>query len=73
MLVSAIIHPNSKKVRVEQDLLGSLHIYVSSPPLEGKANKEVVVVLANYYQIKENKVFLVSGHKSKVKKFQILN
>ena len=41
MIITVIAHPNSKKPRVEKDLFGTLHIYVSQPPLEGKANKAV--------------------------------
>jgi uncharacterized protein YggU (UPF0235/DUF167 family) len=37
MQVTVIVHPNSKKPRIDTDLLGTLHIYVSAPPLEGKA------------------------------------
>lgn len=72
MIVSVIVHPNSKLTRVERDLLDTVHVYVVSPPLEGKANKEAVDVLASFFGVKSNQVFLVGGHKSKTKKFEIL-
>jgi uncharacterized protein (TIGR00251 family) len=71
MQVNIIAHPNAKKPRVEKDLLGTLHVYVSEPPLEGKANKAVVEALADHFKVKKNQVMLVSGEKSKNKVFEI--
>jgi len=72
MKISIIAHPNSRKPRVEKDLFGGLHVYVSEPPLEGKANKAIVDSLADHFHTKRNRVLLVAGHKSKSKTFEIL-
>lgn len=72
MKVSVIAHPNSKKPRIEKDLLGMLHVYVSEPPLEGKANKAVLEVLAKYFKTKKGSVLLLSGERSKNKTFKIV-
>ena len=71
MQISIITHPNAKRPRIEQDLLGALHVYVNAPPLEGKANKAVIEALAEYYKVKKSAVTLLSGHKSKQKRFEI--
>lgn len=71
MKVFVAAHPNSKKPRVEKDLLDTLHVYVSQPPLEGKANKAVIEALAKYFNVKKNSVRLLSGEKSKIKLFEI--
>ncbi len=71
MKISVIAHPNSKKPRIEKDLLDSLHVYVKEPPLEGKANKAVIEALEEYFHTKKNKIFLLSGEKSKNKLFEI--
>lgn len=70
--VEVIAHPNSKNPRIEEDLMGTLHVYVSAPPLEGKANKAVAESLAKHFGVKKNAVSLVSGNKSKAKVFEIL-
>ena len=57
------VHPNSKKQRIEKDLLGILHVYVIQPPLKGKANKAVIEALANYFKTKKSNIFLISGMK----------
>lgn len=70
--VDVIAHPNSKRPRVEKDLLGEIHVYVSEPPLEGKANNAIANALAKYFEVKRSEVILVSGEKSKNKVFEIL-
>lgn len=64
-------HPGSKRPRVEKDLLGSLHVYVSAPPLEGKANQAVQAALAEYLGVAKSKVVLIKGTKGKQKVFEI--
>lgn len=71
MKVSVIVHHSSKKERIERDLLGDLHVYISKPPLEGKANKATISALANYFRASRANAKLVSGAKSKHKLFEI--
>ena len=71
MKIAVIVHPNTKRERVEKDLLETLHIYVNQPPLEGKANKATIDVLAKYFQVNKSSVKLISGAKTKYKLFEI--
>ena len=73
MKVAVIVHPNSKKPRVEKDLLGTLHVYVNQPPLEGRANKAVIETLAEHFQVKKSEILLFSGAKLKYKVFEVGN
>ncbi|MEK7571772.1 MAG: DUF167 domain-containing protein [Patescibacteria group bacterium] len=73
MKVSVIAHPNAKKPRVEKDLLGTIHVYVKDPPLEGKANRAVIEALVEYFQTKRRNVILLSGEKAKTKLFEIMD
>ena len=72
MKISVIAHPNSKKPRIEKDLLGVIHVHVGAPPLKGKANRAVVNSLATHYKVKPNKIMFVSGMRTKKKVFEIL-
>ena len=72
MKISIIAHPNSKKPRVEEDLLGTMHVYVKDPPLEGRANKAIIKALAKYFKVRKSCVQFVAGTKSKTKSFEIL-
>lgn len=71
MKITVIAHPNSKKPRIEKDLMGMLHVYVNKPPLENKANEAVLEDLAKYLKIKKNQLIIISGEKSKTKTFEI--
>jgi len=71
MKISVIAHPNSKNPRIEEDLLKVLHVYVKAPPLEGKANREVIEALAKHFVTTRGKVILLRGGKSKNKTFEI--
>jgi uncharacterized protein YggU (UPF0235/DUF167 family) len=73
MKISVTVHPNSKNPRIEKDIFDNLHIYVHEPPLEGKANHAVRIALTNHFHTKKSNVFLVSGEKSKIKVFEVLN
>lgn len=72
MKIAVVVHPNSKKPRIEEDLMKVLHVYVSAPPLNGKANREVVEVLAKYFKTKKSNVFLIRGERIKHKVFKII-
>ena len=71
MKLTVFVHPNSKKPRVDKDLLGDLHVYVHEPPLEGRANLAVIEALAQYFKVSKSQVMLVSGGKSKRKIFNV--
>jgi hypothetical protein len=72
MKITVIAHPNAKRPRIEEDLLGTLHVYVNAPPLEGKANKAIEEALAAHFKVKKTQVELISGQKSKNKTFEII-
>jgi uncharacterized protein len=72
MKISIIAHPNSKKPRIENDLLGTLHVYVNAPPLDGKANRVVIEALSEHFKVKKSRILLISGTKSKTKVFEII-
>ena len=72
MKIEIIAHPNSKRARIEKDLLGTLHVYVSAPPLEGKANRAIIEALGDYFGRSKSMVQLISGEKSKKKLFEII-
>lgn len=72
MKITINVHPNSKNPRVENREDGTIHIFVSSPAKEGRANREVVKKLAEIYNIPKSSITLLRGEKSKTKVFEIL-
>ena len=71
MRMNIIVHPNSKKPKVEKDILGQINVYVSAPPVEGKANKAVIEELAVFFKVRKSAIKLISGQKSRLKLFEI--
>ncbi|KKS02030.1 MAG: hypothetical protein UU52_C0004G0008 [Candidatus Levybacteria bacterium GW2011_GWB1_41_21] len=67
MRVYVIAHPNAKNERIEKDLLDTFHVYVSEPPIDGRANNAIINTLAKYFEVKRPDVILVSGEKSRNK------
>ena len=45
-----------------------LKIKISSPPIENRANKELISFCSDVFSINKSKIKLVSGEKSKIKK-----
>lgn len=46
-------------------------VFTKEPPLEGKANKRVIELLAEYFQISPSKVRIISGFTSRQKVVEI--
>lgn len=70
--------PNAKKSEVlgeESDLFGgkTLRVKVAAPPIEGRANKELIKILSDYFSVSKSKISIVSGEKSKNKIVEIKN
>jgi uncharacterized protein (TIGR00251 family) len=71
MLVSVKVKPNSKNPRIEEDAAGTLTVYLKSPPVEGKANAELIERLAERFGVPKSRVRVKSGLSSKTKLIEI--
>jgi uncharacterized protein YggU (UPF0235/DUF167 family) len=71
-LVTVFVKPGSKKgPLVQPSLTGELLVYVPEPAVEGKANRAVRELLADYYDLPKSKVEIVRGLTSRTKTFRI--
>lgn len=52
---------------------GTLKIRISAPPIEGRANGEVVSFLAKVLRISPSQIAIASGEKSRNKRVEIRN
>jgi len=72
MNMTVRVKPGSKKGPLVQPAIdGSLLVYVREPAVEGKANRAVQELLADYYNVPKRNVQMISGYKSRTKQFQI--
>ncbi|MCC6711210.1 MAG: DUF167 domain-containing protein [Candidatus Pacebacteria bacterium] len=65
------VKPNSRKNEIKE-VHGLLVVYLTKSPEQGKANKQLLTMLANYYGVKLSQVLLLSGETSADKKIGIL-
>lgn len=49
----------------------SIKVYVTAPPVEGRANKLVKELLADYFSVRKKNVVIVAGEKSSQKLIKI--
>ncbi|MEB3342782.1 DUF167 domain-containing protein [Okeania sp.] len=65
------VKPNSKQQSMETEADGSLKICLKSPPVDGKANQELIQLLAKKFNVKKSEVTIKSGLYSRNKLIEI--
>jgi hypothetical protein len=66
------VKPNSRQEKIEKTEDGYI-VYVKEPPIENKANRAVIRVLAEYFKVPKFQISILSGLKSKQKVVEIKN
>jgi len=65
------IKTNSRKNEVTLAEDGTLNIFVTVPPIEGKANKKLIELLSEYFKKPKRCISIVAGLRSKIKIVEI--
>lgn len=65
--LSVKVQPRAQKPGIEKLRSGEYKIRVHAPPVEGKANREVVEILASHFNVPRSCVKIVRGLKSRNK------
>ncbi|WP_392532423.1 DUF167 domain-containing protein [Nostoc sp. C117] len=65
------VKPNSKQQKIEEQLDGSLTVYLKSPPVDGKANEELIKLLAEKFNVAKSDIRIKSGLSSRQKLIEI--
>jgi hypothetical protein len=65
------VKPNSKKQNIEEAADGSLTVHLKSAPVDGKANKELIEVLAERFSVAKSQIRIKSGLSSRTKVIEI--
>ena len=66
------VKPNARASELEQRSDGSWHARLKAPPTEGKANAELVQLVARHFGVPKSRVSLRSGHSGRRKQIEIL-
>lgn len=73
MKILVRVKPRARTASVEK-LEGENYIVsVKSPPIEGRANKEVIEVIADYFKVAKTKVIIIKGEMGRIKMIEIEN
>ncbi|MEI2581226.1 DUF167 domain-containing protein [Scytonema sp. PRP1] len=65
------VKPNSKVQKIEEQADGSLSVHLKSPPVDGKANEELIKLLAEKFDVPKSHITIKSGLSSRQKLVQI--
>ncbi|MEH2421666.1 MAG: DUF167 domain-containing protein [Nostoc sp.] len=65
------VKPNSKQQKIEEQPDGSLTVYLKSPPIDGKVNRELIKLLAEKFNVTKSHIRIKSGLSSRQKLIEI--
>ena len=69
-LINIRVIPNAKKNNVSEEQ-GKFKVHISAPAVNGKANKALIKVLAEYFKVKKRGIKIIRGAKSREKVVEI--
>ena len=68
------VYPKSSNNRIEANSKNDyLKVYLKSPPVDGKANRECVQYLSKYLKLRKSDVEIIQGKKSRNKVILLRN
>ncbi len=70
MKISVRVKPNSREEKVEKNN-GGFTVYVKEPAKENKANRALIDVLSEYFEVHRSGICILTGFKSKQKIIEI--
>jgi uncharacterized protein (TIGR00251 family) len=71
MKIQVKVFPNAKEAKVEKEGEGILRVKVNAPAREGKANKRLIEILAEYFSKPKSSIKIVKGLTSRNKVLEI--
>lgn len=63
--------PNAKQQKIEELADGSLNVHLKSPPVDGKANEELIKLLAKKFDVPKSSIRIKYGATSRQKLIEI--
>jgi hypothetical protein len=72
MIVKVRVTPNTKEARVVKINDTSFDVRVDEKAVDGRANKRLIMILSDYFNVRKSKISIVKGIKSRDKLVQIV-
>ena len=70
-IIQVKVKPNSRASVLEQQDDGTWLAQIKSPPVDGKANDELLALVAKHFKCRKSDVSIKSGGSSRIKLVQI--
>ncbi len=71
VIIDVKLKPGAKKSRVEAFDDGTLKVSVKQPPVEGKANRALIDLLADFFNVAKGCIEIKKGARSRIKRVEI--
>jgi len=71
MRYSIKVIPRAKVNKIVEESKGSLKVHLTAPAVDGKANKALIVALAEHFKVKKRQIKIIRGEKSREKVVEI--
>ena len=65
------VKPNSKQQTIQKEPDGSFTVHLKSPPVDGKANEELIKLLAKKFDLPKSQITIKSGLSSRNKLIEL--
>ena len=72
-IIKVKVKPNAKQQSIIEESDGSLTIGLQSPPVDGRANRELIQLLSKTFKVSKSQICIKSGVSSRNKLVQILD
>ncbi|MEK7991005.1 MAG: DUF167 family protein [Thiotrichaceae bacterium] len=71
LLLAVHVQPRSSKTEIIGVYGERLKIKITAPPVDGKANKELIKLFAKLFSVPKSHIYLLNGETSREKRFKI--
>lgn len=70
-VIQVKVKPNSRASLLEEKEDGTWLAQIKSPPVDGKANEELLALIAKHFKLRKSEVRIKSGGATRIKLIQI--
>ena len=70
-IIEVKVKPNSKQSKVETNEEGTLIAFVKAQPIDGKANSELISLIASHFGIHKRQVLIKTGASGRMKRIEL--
>ncbi len=70
-IIEVKVKPNSKQSKVETNEEGTLVAFVKAQPIDGKANAELISLIASHFGLHKRQVSIKTGASGRMKRIEL--